>query len=704
MLNSDYQANDDSQRLSICSMDNQTLTPQQEIAQLKRILELNDKALQVQQTLYKIANIPFGDKDLHAFFKDLHQVISHIIDTKNFFIALYEDAQRSISFPYFVDTVDSIDRQYLTAIPSEQLHQTLTGYVLRTSSPLLTNKEQMQSLFDQGEVTKLGKASHSWLGIPLFSGDQVAGVMVVQSYSPKLIYSESDKELMVYVAKHVDIALDRKNTADGLLQANVELQAIKDDLEKRVEKRTTDLSQVNLKLKKLLDDKDKIQKKLAFGALHDALTGLPNRVLFMDRLLTAISRRHSREKLHFAVLFLDLDRFKVINDSLGHLVGDLLLKEVSNRISETLRPCDSVARFGGDEFCVLLEGNIATEDASAIAERLVQLISSRYDIQGHEVYTSPSIGIALDRESYLNPEEVLRDADAAMYQAKANGKATFEFFNNEMHQYAMLRLQLERELRTAVFEHQLTVHFQPIFHLGSKKIKGFEALVRWHHQELGVISPIDFVSIAEEIGVINELGDFVLKQSLEDFEKWTLLDRDFENLFISVNLSPKQLEQDNLVNRVTELIEQSNLYANNIKLEITENCLVNNFENAKQVLTDFSDMGIGISLDDFGTGFSSLSYLHHFPISTLKVDRSFINNMFLEKTDMAIIKTVEGLARSLDIDVIAEGIETERQFQKLRLLNINSGQGYLYSKPVSAEAVTEKLKTLGLLWSENSTE
>ncbi len=437
-----------------------------------------------------------------------------------------------------------------------------------------------------------------------------------------------------------------------------------------------------------IEERKSAEARLLYDAFHDALTGLPNRALFVDRLEHVIGsvERHPNEK--YAVLFMDLDRFKVINDSLGHLVGDHLLVAVGERIASSLRPGDTVARLGGDEFGVLLQGLREPADAVQVSDRVLKSLARAVQVEGHEIFVSSSIGIAIQSERYTKPDQVLRDADIAMYQAKLKGKACAEIFDAAMHGSVVDRMQLEADLRRAV-EHgeDFVLHYQPIVALRTGKLIGLEALVRWRHAARGLLAAMEFVPIAEESGTIVPLGEWAIRAACGQLRAWQERVPALASVTMSVNVSGRQFRRPDCVESLRRIVRESGIDPRQFAIEVTESAIMDDVESSAAKLGRLRDMGVQIHVDDFGTGYSSLSYLHRFPITAVKIDQSFVAGLPLQAESEEVIKAIVSIAESLDFDVIAEGIEQEAQLARLEELRCRYGQGFLLSRPLDAAAL-----------------
>ncbi len=442
-----------------------------------------------------------------------------------------------------------------------------------------------------------------------------------------------------------------------------------------------------------ITDRKYAEQKLLHDAFYDKLTGLPNRALFLDHLRLAIERAKRKPDYQFAVLFLDIDRFKDVNDSFGHMVGDQLLVEFGQLLSTRLRTTDTIARFGGDEFVILIDDINGHENAIQIADWIHKELSAPFHLEEQEIYVTASIGIVLSIIGYEQAEDVLRDADIAMYDAKGNGKARYELFEPSMRVRIVERLEIENDLRQAIEKLEFKVLYQAIGALNSRQVIGFEALVRWQHPNKGLVSPGQFIPIAENTGLIVPIDRWVIKEACQQMSEWQKNIPAFRDLTISVNISGKDFNQPDLVDFIEQTLLETGLEAKCLKLEITENALMENNDTTIEVFKRLQDLGVQIQIDDFGIGYSSLSYLSQFPINALKIDRSFVSAMSDNNPNLPILQAIVNLSQRLGVGVIAEGIETENQLDQLKKLGCEFGQGYLLSIPLEGEEVVRRLNT-----------
>jgi len=434
-----------------------------------------------------------------------------------------------------------------------------------------------------------------------------------------------------------------------------------------------------------VDTEDESREAVRTSGLQDSLTRLPNRTVLVDRMRHAFARAERDPEQSFAVLFFDLDRFKNVNDSLGHLTGDKLLHAIAQRVEKACRPGDTVARFGGDEFVILVEDIKDIRGATVAAERIQDEFRVPFDLDGVEVFATISIGIALWNPEYTRPEDLLRDSDTAMYRAKAMGRNSFAVFDDEMHRQVVATLHLENDLRRALAREEFRVFYQPIVAVGDGHLAGFEALVRWQHPERGLLAPGDFIVVAEEMGAIIQLDRWVADQACKQLRIWHQKYRMHSETTMSVNLSTTQLMRPDVVAGIDFILRNSGLYGQSLKLEVTESVLMENARYASAVLEQLRSLNIAISIDDFGTGYSSLAYLRRFEIDTLKIDYSFISRMLEDEDSFEIVKTIITMAKNLGKDTVAEGVETRSQLEALVDLDVDMVQGYFVSRPVPAE-------------------
>lgn len=440
-----------------------------------------------------------------------------------------------------------------------------------------------------------------------------------------------------------------------------------------------------------ISQRKEFEKQLRHQAFHDALTGLANRVLLMERVERALERKKRQGNFKFAVLMIDLDRFKAINDSLGHQVGDELLIQISKRVEDCVRGTDTVARLGGDEFAVLLEEVKDQNEVRLISQRIQDSIEKEVVIGDHDLYVSGSIGIVVNMDGYHNSEDIFRDVDLAMYAAKDDGKATYKFFDDHLYQKAIESANIEKELRHVLERNELELHYQPIISLKSNQLTGFEALVRWRHPLRGMVPPDKFIPMAEDTGLIVPIGQWVMEEACRQLKEWHLQLGSNQHLTVNVNMSVKQFLQADFVDKVKRCLDNLQLSPDCLKLELTESLLMEHSRSALSKIEKLKEMGVQFVIDDFGTGYSSLSYIHKFPVDVLKIDRSFVNNLELGHECTEIIKTIVTMSKNLGMTVVAEGIESEFQLDILKQLSCENAQGYLISKPLPKDEVVHML-------------
>jgi diguanylate cyclase (GGDEF)-like protein len=615
-----------------------------------------ERGEKLQAALYRIAELSGQDIGVGEFCAALHAIIGGLIPAQNFYIALLSEDGSMLDFPYFRDETPG-------APTRRPMGNSITEYVIRRGQPLLADIKTTRALIAAGELEVKGNISLYWLGVPLIGSAGVLGAVVVQSYREEVSYGPTDQSLLTFVSYHIATSLERQRAAAALRASN-------QLLEQRVEQRTREL-------REQVQAREAIQAQLEHQVLHDALTGLPNRGYLRDRLGRVLRRVRRDPQHHFALLYLDVDRFKIINDSLGHSAGDAVLKEVARRFQACVRDSETVARLGGDEFAILLEEYEDPDTPTRVAQRIIESVAQPIALADSSVQPSVSIGIALGGADTSSGEDLLRAADTAMYRAKASGRNRYQYFEQGLDLASKALLALELDLRKALDREEFEPHFQDIVDLASGRCVGYEALMRWRHPSRGLLAPAEFLHVAEDSGMIEAIDWQIFRRSCLALAALP------GSAFITLNVSPRHFANEDFADRLVALIEASGIKPNRVHIELTEGTLLRNPERVRQALERLHTFGVLTALDDFGTGYSSLSYLHQFPLQMLKIDRAFVTP--LEQggggSGEAIVSAILAMARSLDLEVVAEGIETQSQRERLLELGCKRGQGYLFARP-----------------------
>jgi diguanylate cyclase (GGDEF)-like protein len=636
--------------------------------------------------------LDFGD--LHASLSEITEAAAHTLEVGRVSVWLYNDQRSKM---HCIELYERSTGQHSEGIELAAARYAVYFRALEEKRTLAVRHTQLDPRTKElSELYLSPLGVTSMLDASIWVGGQMVGIVCHEHVGATRHWSLEEQNFAASIADLVSLAIEayeRKRSQEALRKAH-------DELEIRVRERTAELALINEELQAEITERKIAEAKLIHEAVHDSLTGLPNRTLFRQRLGRAIERAQRLKDYFFAVLFLDLDRFKLVNDSLGHLIGDQLLIAFVRRVEQCLRSTDTVARLGGDEFAILLDDINDINDATQIADRIQKALTLPFNLSGYEVFISTSIGIALSTTGYEQPEELLRDADTVMYRAKALGKARHEVFDKAMHTRAVTLLQLDNDLRRALERQELQIHYQPIVLLKTGRITGFEALVRWQHPIRGLVSPAEFVPLAEETGLIVPIGGWVLREACSQMRAWQEQFFTTSPLTLSVNFSGKQFSQPNLIEQIEQILQETGFDVHSLKLEITESVLIENAEAAAAMLSQLRSLGVQIYMDDFGTGYSSLSYLHRFPVDVLKIDRAFISRIGV---DLELVRAIITMAHNLNMNVVAEGIETPEQLTQLIALQCEYGQGYLFSKPLNREGAGALIdKTLSGLPSSTS--
>jgi diguanylate cyclase (GGDEF)-like protein len=628
-------------------------------AVLQERVRERERAQHLQETLYRIAALTSTDESSDDFYRHIHQAVGELLYADNFYIALLSADGTRLEFPYAVDTGGGPPNP-------RPLGRGLSEYVIRHGRTLLADTARVQALVDEGEVEPthaFSSTATSWLGAPLFGRDDVTGVIAVQSYRDDVAYGPADAELLEFVAYQVASSLQRRAHDE-------ELQRLNAELERRVEQRTRELSDE-------IRVREQVEAQLKHQVMHDPLTGLPNRLYLGDRLARAIAAHRRDPTRRFALMYLDIDRFKVFNDSLGHLAGDELLCEVARRLGECVREPDVVARLSGDEFAVLLENAPSQLAACRIARRIQASLQRPMTIGDRDLRVTASIGIARSEPRHDSIDAVLHDADIALYRAKAAGRQCFVLFDDSLQRDALDVLDLEQQLRAGLARGEFEVHFQPIVRLADATPVGHEALVRWRHPERGLLAPAEFLGVAEESGLIEAIDWATYRAAC------SALRTDPSGGYVTINLSTRHFRHDDFDRRLLALVAETGCDPRRLRIEVTEGTLLGDTEAVVRTLGRLRDAGVEAALDDFGTGYSSLGYVHRFPLRMLKIDRSFVTPLAdaAPTRSAAIVGAVLTLTRALELEVVAEGVENDAQRAALLAMGCTFGQGWLFGKP-----------------------
>ncbi|WP_374474241.1 EAL domain-containing protein [Arenimonas sp.] len=635
-------------------------------AELQQQMARGERARHLQATLYRIAALTHDEQTSEDFYRHVHEAVAELLNAENFYIALVAEGGERLDFPYHVDAVNP-------SVGSRSFGRGVTEYVIRQGQPVLLDRAAMDALAARGEIEfgspqqGYGQPSLYWLGVPLRGAGGVIGAVAMQSYRSDVSYDEGDASLLTFVSNQIANSLQRREHAEALRRLNVEL-------EQRVQERTREL-------REQIAVREQVEARLQHEVMHDPLTGLPNRLYLRDRLERALASQRRNPGQQFALMYLDVDRFKVFNDSLGHLAGDEVLREVARRLQACVREPDVVARLSGDEFAVLLEHSPLPQTACKVAARIQKALQAPMQVGGRELQASASIGIALGNAHHANTDAVLHDADVALYRAKAAGRQRFVLFDESLHRNAMDVLDLEHQLRAALANGEFEPHFQPIVGLADGAVAGYEALVRWRHPARGLLGPGEFLPVAEECGLLEAIDWQLYRADFRDAAP--LLGKDG---YLTINVSPRHFLDETFDQRLLALAAGAGFNPRQLRVEVTEGTLLGEPEAVARTLGRLREAGVDAALDDFGTGYSSLSHIHRFPLRMIKIDRSFVAPLGGEVADRstAIVSAILALANSLALEVVAEGVENEAQRQALLAMGCTQAQGYLFGRPQPA--------------------
>ncbi|WP_395006288.1 EAL domain-containing protein [Undibacterium sp.] len=600
------------------------------ISQLESSISELEYAKKLQSVLFNIAALTYEDENFFTVYERIHHLIAELLYAKSFFVAVYNEETRRIEFPYFVDERHPDLPADIGPVDTEM--RGMSAWVIFNNTSLLLGREEIAERIQRGDFELLGTIAESWLGVPIHAGDDLKGALVVQTYSPLVEYFEKDRELLSFVSRHVSNLLKRKVT----------------------------------------------EKKLQHLALHDALTGLANRTLFLDRVSHALKKQDRQGQRLCAVLYMDVDLFKTINDRYGHAVGDALLAKFGHLLTQQTRQLDTVARLGGDEFALFLEDIDKQETAVHLAERIILALQQPIAANEALIICSTSIGIAFAHDTSLSASEIIRRADAAMYQAKSAGRGHFQLYDPLLDRANVRDLVLGEEIHTALNEQQFVLHYQPVMNVATGLAVGFEALLRWLHPLKSWIPPNEFIDYAEKHRLIEKIDRYVLRQALQQMCAWR--EQTGVSPKVSVNISGRHFASPDFINTVLALLHEFKIEPNTLGIEITERAVIEKFAIAQNNILILQKNHVRVLLDDFGTGYSSLNYLHQLTLDVIKIDRTFVKGSRGSKHDNPIINSIVALASAMNLTVVAEGVETQDELLVLRDAGCELCQGFYFSK------------------------
>jgi diguanylate cyclase (GGDEF)-like protein len=634
--------------------------------ELQEEISERQKVESLQQALFEISELSASvEGNMDDFYSAIHDILSRLIGAPNCYVAMIDNDKQALQFPYYKDEVQS-------QIEPRPMGMGLTEYVIRRGSAELIDATRVDQLCEVNELSvevakSMRQQMNSWIGSPLIIDGEICGVIAVQSYGKEKQYNLKDLEFLRFVSHHIAVALSRKQSSDAI-------QAYNQRLAEEVKERTEELNSTNLFLQKQIEERLQAQQQLEYEAQHDSLTGLANRALFNTRLELALASKQRYSASQFAVIFIDLDRFKQINDSLGHMAGDHFLKEVAVRIGSCIRGHDLLARLGGDEFVVLFDNFDSPSDVEEISARIINSIAQPFNIENKDMYSGASIGITYIESGYQKADEVLRDADAAMYQAKALGRGRYVVFDKTMREKLLEELEIESEFREALNAKSFEIFTQPIINLTTQETIYEECYVRWEHSSIGKIKREQYWQIAEQFGLTVEMDKFMLSKACEILQDWQRNGKD-NNKRIAINLSIHHLTQTSLAKQLIEQIKDVGVDPKQLVIEFDENALNRRSQFFLPTIKILKRAGISLVLDNFGSGLASLSYLYSYPFDYVKVDHYFVKTLPRSERNLKLIQSVLSISGQLKFRLIAEGIDTQEQHQALVEAGCEFGQG-----------------------------